>query len=267
MSPLSAERLRVGFSPRRVELVREQRGLRGTTTAGESARECRPEVGQLLWAGALDAFEALLAEQAPRRAEISVVLSNQFVRYVVLPWNADLLAPDEVAAAAAQRFTAVFGDTVRDWEIRTAQGEYGEAGIACAVSPALLAGLAERVASAGRGRMRLASVEPLLPCVFNALRGKLDPDGALAVVEDAFLCIAVFRRRQWHSILTRHAGGTPSAVAFAQEFALATADALPTRVEFIDLGADCDWMPEDGLPVRRHANESLCPLALAGSVS
>jgi hypothetical protein len=267
VSPLWPDRLQIGLAPRRVEIARLRRRLRATTVESESERDFEPstEAGQSPWSGALAALEVLLAEQPAGRAEVRVVLSNHFAHYLALPWEAALSDPAEVTAAAEQQFEHVYGEAAQGWDIRLCQPAWGEPGIACAVDRGLVAGIREKVGDAGGGSLRLASIEPLLMVAYNAVCERLDGDGALVVAEDSCACIATFRGRRWHKVLSRHGRSLALPRVISQELALATADAAPSRIDFVDVGADCNWAPEDSVPVQRHEQVArLCTLALAG---
>lgn len=265
MSLLWSDQIRIGLSPRRVELARISRGFRTRTVAGESVRDCQPQAGQEAWAAALDTLDVLLAELPPGRAQVSVVLSNHFVRYVVLPWEPELGKAAEIAIAAVQRFTHMFGEVARAWDVRYAQGEYGQPGIACAIDAELLTNLDERI---NRGSLRLVSVQPLLMNAFNALRDELDPGGALAVVEPGRVCLGVFRDGQWQSVVSRRSGAGDPVRLIARELAVAAPDLPPIRLDLLDFGTGCQWSPGDALPAHVHALPAgqECQLALYGSV-
>jgi hypothetical protein len=261
------DRLQIGLAPRRVEIARLRRGLRAATVESENERDFEPatEAGQSPWSAALAALETLLAEQPAGRAEVRVVVSNHFAHYLVLPWEAALTDPAEVAAAAEQQYERVYGEVAQGWDIRVCQPAWGEPGIGCAIDRGLVAGIREKVGAAAGGALRLVSIEPLLMVAFNALRERIDGDGALVVAEDACACIATFRAKRWHKVLSRHGRSLVLPRVIGQELALATADAAPSRVDLVDVGADCNWTPEGEIPLQRHDQPArLCTLALAG---
>ncbi len=263
MSLSWSESIRIGFSPRRVELARLRPGLRHRTVTGESARDCTPEDGQPMWSGALDALDALLTELTPG-GSATVVLSNHFVRYAVLPWNPELVTAAEFAVAAAQRIQLAYGDLAHGWEVRASAGEWGEAGIVCAIDAALLAALAEHV---GRAGLRLVSVEPLLMNAFNALRRDIAADGALAVVEAGRVCVAVFSQGQWLSVMSRRGDASDPMRLIAQELALAAPEMPPSRVEMLNLGPALATPSAAMPPMQHHPLPAVaCPLALFGSL-
>jgi hypothetical protein len=265
VSLLSFDAIRIGLSPHRVELARVSRGLGAGKVLEEIVRECEPVSGQPNWAAALDTLDVLLAQMPKKRAPVSVVLSNHFVRYVVLPWQEDLSAADEITAAAAQRFTHLFGESVRGWDVRTAQTDYGQPGIACAIDGELLISLGDRI---NRGGLRLVSVQPLLLSAFNALRSKLDPSGALVVVESGRICLSVFREGQWQFVTSRRSTVWDPLQAIDRELAVLAGDLAPHRLDLLDLAAFGRWPSRADRPTQVHAlpADRRCSLALCGSV-
>jgi hypothetical protein len=260
------DRLCIALAPDRVELARVARRFRQTTVTAQQAAECRPQGGKPRWSAALATLGTLLAEESAGTTEARVTLSNDLARYLVLPWDGNLLAPDEVQAAAAQQFERVFGELAAGWEIRVSPCEFGQPALACAIDRNLLAGLQETVANAARGRIRLASVETLLAKTFNLLRGQIDRDGLLAIVEPACVALASLRGGLWHRVQVRRpAGKLTISRLVEQELALASADGEPSRIDLVELVAS-GWQPESDLQVIRHPlADGAAPTALLGN--
>ena len=80
------------------------------------------------WRGALDDFR-LKAAALRRRVDVSVVLSNHFVRYALLPPQ-DAVTPEEELALARFQFTKIHGERVKSWEVRVCER------LACAIDSA-----------------------------------------------------------------------------------------------------------------------------------
>lgn len=252
MSPLWPERLCLALAPDRVELARVARQLRKSTVLEQRSVDCRPLAGKPRWTAALAAVATLIEERPAGAASAEVTLSNDFARFLVLPWEPNLLSPDELMASAAQQFERVFGDRAADWEIRVSPAEFGQPALACAIDRALLAGLNETLAASARGRIRLASVETLLAKAFNLARDQIDGDGLLAIVESGCIALASLRGGVWHRVQVRRPAERLSVARLLdQELALATADGAPTRIELFDLGAS-GWQPADQTAMSRH---------------
>lgn len=137
----------MGLCPDRLILARYRRGLRGRLVEHAVHRVDDPVTELSKIAGA---------------APLSIVLSNHFVRYAVLPWSATLRSREDWAAYALHNFTATYGEVVKAWDIRVGTAERGSPVVACAVDRGLIASLKELPG--------LISVRPHMMAAFNALR-------------------------------------------------------------------------------------------------
>jgi hypothetical protein len=138
------------------------------------------------WRGAL---ERLKTRPWPQRADVTVILSNHFVRYAVVPQQ-DAASPDEELALARFHFARIHGERAKGWEVRLS----GE--LACAMDTALLAGLKE-IFSNQKG-VRLVSVQPHLMAAYNRARRRIPRGGAwLLLAEPQRVCLARLAARGW----------------------------------------------------------------------
>lgn len=220
MSLLLRDEVQVVLSPSQVLLARAGWACaRRRRLLGQRTVECaRAEPGQLPWSAAL----ATLGQQLPaRRARAQVTLSNQFVRYALIPWQAGLRGEDEQAAYARHCFSAQFGSGAEGWDIRVSGAAPGLARLASAVDTQLLAAL-RQVASA-------SAVRPQLMSTFNRYRRLLGAGSAwLVLAESGCLCLALFAAGEWRAVRTLNAGpGWQDALPalLEREACLADADA------------------------------------------
>lgn len=266
MSRLWADQLRVGLAPQRVEMVRIRAGIWSRRIREERSLACAPESGQPPWLAALDTLDAMLVDAGTRAADVLVVLSNHFVRYVVMPWQPEVTGAREQAVAARHRFARIFGEGAQGWEIRYAETAYGKPGIACAIEAELLAGLGERL---NRGALRLVAVQPLLMNAYNSLRRDLDPSGALAVIEPGRVCLSLFHESHWQHVVSRRTGGADPADVIEQELALAAPENSSAHLDILPIGTDARWTKQESRPARLRAcaEDRQCPLALCGVAS
>jgi hypothetical protein len=155
--------------------------------------------GAPAWRAAGDALPAPLGARAPRRR--GVILSHDFVRYALLPWNAALRSDDAWRAYAAHRMSALYGAAAAGWTLRVASTAPRGARIACAAEPALLEALRAKL---HEHSVRLASVQPHLMAAFNGARRRLRGASCWLVVEEAGrLALARIERGAWCSLRCR----------------------------------------------------------------
>lgn len=196
------ESLHAALCPERVAFVRVRHGwpamLKGRVTSravpGREVSDSRDPP----WAAALAEFGEGLSVTGRRGARVTVVLSNHFVRYLLVPWNDSLAGEAEELAHARHCFSRVYGDIAETWDIRLSN-EPGGAQVACAIDRELLTGLEQAVAASGR---RLHSVQPYLMAAFNHMRRGLSGSLVwLVLAEPGKLCLAALRKGQWNRLV------------------------------------------------------------------
>ncbi len=216
MSPSWRDRLLIGLAPDRVALVEMQRGLRpclGVT----GVRSC-DETDGIAWEAALGRLGDMV-ERVPHvgSGAAHVILSNEFVRYVHVPWTPGIHAEKDRLALAADCFRAIHGEATDNWRIILDPPKYGRGSLAAAVDRALPERLREVLA---KRRWRLASLRPHLSAAFDLWRPRLrKSDGCFAVVEPG--CVtALFRRGdEWVTVDNRrfrHGSSTKAALTLKQ---------------------------------------------------
>ena len=101
---------------------------------------------------------------------VRFILSNQFARYLVLPWHPGVYAMQDWRALAAHEFRKQFGAMAENWEIRVALQGHGAPAVACALDRTLSERLLAISAKAG---WSVDGIEPALMTVFNRHRAHL----------------------------------------------------------------------------------------------
>lgn len=200
------ERIRIYLHPQQVVLVRQsglfQRRVSATRLlpAGEDAHGEH----QHPWSSALVALETALAQPQWQQARATVILSGEFVRYRLAPWDGRLTA-EEQAALLRHRFEEVYGDAMHHWQLSVADAGYGKQSLVCAFDPRLLAALQDAFSRANSGATaRLVSVQPLLMTAFNRWRRQIDGHGAWFVLaEQTHLTIALLQDGEWRGIRSK----------------------------------------------------------------
>jgi hypothetical protein len=140
-----------------------------------------------------------------KQRQLSVVLADSFVRYMLLPWNPALKNEEQWLALARHRLATVYGAQASEWEVKlTATAPQG-ARLACATERSLVAAIAERCVSA---RVDLVTVQPFLVAAFNqineSIRG-LQRSGScwLVVEEPGRLTLAYLQGGAWMAVRSR----------------------------------------------------------------
>jgi len=203
VSPWLSKELRVVLCPDQLMLMPVQRTL---TLRGVRRSIQEPQVVCLEgasaaqpWRAALLALEtALPAAVAKGRTTATVVLSNQLLRYALVPWQAGLADAQEDLSYTRHCFTKVYGKAALQWEVRLSHQAPGKPRLASAVDAELLEGLRSMFARLG---IALRSVQPHLMAAFNDARSQLRRRSAwLALLEPGHLCLALLRDGHWSRV-------------------------------------------------------------------
>ena len=208
MSVLSRKELRITLCPEHAAVLAIEHRLGGrglhhelrgqeivpAAALGESGQQlARRQHDRVLMA--LDAF---LPACAGQKFAATVILSNHFLRYVLVPWSDSLGDDAEQLAYARHCFTEVYGETARHWEIRLSPGDEGEPQLASAVDQRLLTSLRQILA---RHDIGLASIQPHLMAAWNGAYPMLRRRSAwLAVVEPGKLCLGLLQQGRWRRL-------------------------------------------------------------------
>lgn len=143
-----------------------------------------------------DDLESL--QVAGGRVDLTVVLSNHFVRYALLPWSDSLDTAEEEEAFARHQFTRIYGERAAGWSFRCSEGAAGDARLAGAIDTELLDKLR---ATFARPPVRLVSVQPELMAVYNRHRKAVPAAGAwLVLLEPGRACIALRGPQGWLAV-------------------------------------------------------------------
>lgn len=205
MSPLLPDELRIQLGPDQVILVRIRReltrhGLKHRVLA-KTAAECAVDPdNEAPWSAALKRLEEKLTEFGGRRTTATVILSNHFMRYAMVPWSKTLKNEAEEIAFARHCFRQTYGDSAAAWEFRLSSEWAGTRQLASAVDGRLLAELRALFEKAG---VALRSVQPYLMAVYNHCCAGLQKRNAwLALLEPGCLCLAQVQQGYLASVRT-----------------------------------------------------------------
>jgi hypothetical protein len=157
------------------------------------------------WASLTKYLRHVLADPICQGTLPHIVLSNQFVRYAIVPWKNELAKSDERIAFTAHCFTQAFGERIKNWDFCISQPEYGQSTIASAIEPNLITKIHEVFDALG---MPLNSITPELMLVFNHIvnQAKInnlininDGDNVfwIAAIQNQQLCLALHDKSGW----------------------------------------------------------------------
>jgi hypothetical protein len=194
---LFRDRLLVSLAPGAVSWVRLTRGVRPRVSA-KRALAVDPEYGAEPWSGAVAALAPEAEQWRRERLAVTVVLSNHFVRYTVVPPAARSTSAKEALALARFHFSKVHGERAAAWDVRLSPASAG-ASLASAIDIALLEAI--KACFQPRGKARLVSIQPYTMAAFNFWRGRIDRHGAwLLLVEPGTACVAMLAGKGWASV-------------------------------------------------------------------
>jgi len=192
--------LRIGLCPDRLILAGYRRGLRRRISRREVIAVA-PTLDPLRWQAAVDALPPALAPSRPKKPEVTIILSNHFVRYALLAWNENLKTEAEWLAFARHRLAGAHGHAAGEWALRVTETTPQGPRIAAAVDQALLDALEEKIAGSGAA---LVSVQPYLMVAFDRLLPGVGDDWYWLVIEEpGRLTLALIQRGVWHAIRSR----------------------------------------------------------------
>ena len=158
------------------------------------------------WASAILVLENLLSnanaqtESKPSANDLplTLVLSNQFVRYQIIPAMPAFSPADKVMAVATHCFRENFGDSVDNWTIRVSPIPHGDSLLISAIDTELVTAI-ETLCQ--KYQCRLNSFQPYLMSGFNSMRRQIGAGVSVLVqVEAGRLTIALMRDGQWQNI-------------------------------------------------------------------
>lgn len=268
MSPWLPRELRVVVCPDLVALspVRRTLSLRGLRrTIDEPHIVSFPSVssGQP-WRAALQELETALPCFANGKTAATVILSNHFLRYAVVPWRAELADAQEDLSYTRHCFTRVYGKAALQWEMRLSHQPPEMSRLASAVDSELLDALRGVFDGAG---VTLRSIQPHLMAAFNSFRGRLRQRSAwFALLEPGNLCLALLHNGHWSRVRNQRIGSTwreELPLILDREAYLADDPAVPHEVYVWNVESGDTALPEID-PWQFHA---LTPGVTSGAAS
>jgi len=261
VSPLWRDQIQVFLAPGRIDLVRTTRGFKPVQSAKVTVW-CEPVQDAPVWQAAVQQLEKHLMDAAG--AQLSVTLSNHFVRYVALLPQAEIATPEEVSSYAAFRMREVYAERVNSWALSVSEWTPLSGAVCAAIPRDLMVQLEEMAA---RCRCTLKEIEPYFASVYDRWQKLLDGNKTyFAVIEAGRICLAVLINGSWHSIRNQrilHNAAAELLAALDQEAILTGSKEAIEQVHVfapeqadLTLPEQCGWcvvpMPVGKIPVLPH---------------
>lgn len=193
------DRLRIYIHPEQVILVRQSGLFKQKITAKQLITVS--ETGTPDWSGALTVLNTTLKQPEWQQASATVILSDSFAKYRIVPWN-DNLTEEEKMALLNHQFGQIYGEATRSWQITASDNGFGKPSLVCAIDMRLIEAIQKSISIAG---VRLTSIQPFLMTAFNHWRQKIDSQDAwLVFAEKSHLSIVLIQQGTWRSIRSQH---------------------------------------------------------------
>ncbi|HMH17697.1 MAG TPA: hypothetical protein VK572_06060 [Burkholderiales bacterium] len=197
MSRLFSDRLLIALAPDSLVLLR----LKGPRVVEKHKIACDPAFGAEPWQAAVATLARLIEPIRDAKVEVTVVLSNHFARYALVPKSEALANATEETAFVRYCFSKIHGERSKEWDVRLSRASSGLVRIASAVDSKLIEAI--RSSFPTTAKAKLVSVQPFLMSAFNQWRSLLSGKGARAwilLVESQRACLAHFEDNRWTAV-------------------------------------------------------------------
>jgi hypothetical protein len=199
VSQLWRDHIQVFMAPERVDFVRASRSIKGlgrTIVSPRTTFSCDRNSDQPVWESSVRKFESLMKEATD--TEVTITLSNHFIRYVTLPPQVKITKAGEVDSYAIFRLREIYGDRADNWKHSVSEWDPLEGAICAAIDTNLIEQLEEITK---RYKIKLKNIEPYLASVFDSCKDQLQgPRIYFALIETGRICIALLINGVWQSI-------------------------------------------------------------------
>lgn len=194
--------LRIWLGPHRLCVTRCRHSWRGVEE-DVTAMAC-VSTGPKPWSGAITALDSILAQDTGNAARTTVILSNHWVRYLLVPWNSLFAGKEEQTAYVQHLFSEIYGHLSTDYELRLSGSAPGLSRIASAVKTTLLQQLRE---ICDRRCLQLQSIQPHMMAAFNQHRRRIPKQGGWFVLhENGLIGLLAITDGHWQQVRTLRTG-------------------------------------------------------------
>jgi hypothetical protein len=144
----------------------------------------------------------VLAPFAGQHLHVVIVLSNQYTRWLVLPWQPDIRSRAEREAYCRHALQQAFGADMQDWQVQSQVAGYGQHTLVNALPPGLTEQLHALFAEYRLipGMIAPAWMLSVNQAMYTMRQKKLPLDGWVICRESASLTIACLLKGDWQMI-------------------------------------------------------------------
>ena len=173
MSPLWRDEIGIFLGPTKVVLARMRRGIRPKCIAEQGVSVEAVNSGD--WQPTLESLRQQVANELWQDANVRVVVSDNWMRYAILPWSIDLTGPEERLSHARLILGKTYGDVADGWSVSLSDNPPRTTTVISAIPTALL----EEIQSAlSDYKLRMISLQPHLIVAYNTWREKMPKSAA-----------------------------------------------------------------------------------------
>lgn len=228
---LLRDQLHIFIHPEYLLLMRinsKQKVLKKQVLPLEGTPEIHTEING--WQPALSHLQEQLMQAEWKSIGTHIVISNHFVRYASIPWNAELSNSEERFAYLKHSFVKRYGDTAKLWSLRMTNPDFQQPALASGLSDMFLLQLQACCSDAG---LKVLTIQPHLMFALNQSRAEIGEHSVCFVmVERGRLCVAMI-----------HHGILQSVTDYATETDIARQVEAIIKRESIMLDLDAEHWP------------------------
>ena len=229
MLPSWRNEVRIALCPDRVIMTRVAGRWRPRVTAKRVVR-CADQ-GVAAWSACIETLQEILAGGPWQGAVATVIISNHFVRYALVPWSEELASDDEKLVWVRHHFVEIYGEAVAGADYRWSEDRPDAPCLASALDGEFMRQIGAAFTAAA---LPLRSIQPYFMAAFNRCARRVN-GGALWMlnVEPGRVCLASIVHGKWRGIASKMIGTDWRAelpVILSRELLLAEAAAAPTTV-------------------------------------
>ncbi|MDI1298716.1 hypothetical protein [Methylotenera sp.] len=154
------------------------------------------------WGALMQHLKQVLADKKWQNTIPIAIVSNQFARYTVIPWNAELAVEAERKAYMQHCFSLAYGEAAKTWDLRMSEPSYGHPAIASGIHHGLLQALHDVF---NAENMTLSAVYPQLMLAINQTVSEVKKQKKplsfwLVAIQSERLCLTLLIEGGWRLV-------------------------------------------------------------------